>query len=86
VHDSRRLFIIRGPRRPDRLGAGRIGGASSGATRQCAGASRRWLELRKGRGSLGSLDDDTIRKWRDLFVEEGIEGLAGFEAGAALAR
>jgi hypothetical protein len=29
------------------------------------------------------LDDDTIRKWRDLFVEEGIEGLARFEAGSS---
>jgi transposase len=29
------------------------------------------------------LDDDTIRKWRDLFVEEGIEGLARFEAGGS---
>jgi transposase len=29
------------------------------------------------------LDDDTVRKWRDLFVEEGIEGLARFEAGGS---
>ena len=27
------------------------------------------------------LDDDTIRKWHDLFIEDGLEGLTRFEAG-----
>jgi len=29
------------------------------------------------------LDDDTVRKWRDAFVEEGLEGLTRFEAGGS---
>jgi transposase len=29
------------------------------------------------------LDDDTIRKWHGLFVEEGLEGLTLFEAGGS---
>jgi transposase len=29
------------------------------------------------------LDDDTIRRWHSLFVEEGLEGLARFEAGGS---
>jgi len=29
------------------------------------------------------LDDDTIRKWHSLFVEQGLEGLARFEAGGS---
>ena len=29
------------------------------------------------------LDDDTIRTWHNLFVEDGIEGLARFEAGGS---
>jgi transposase len=29
------------------------------------------------------LDDDTIRTWHDLFVADGIEGLARFEAGGS---
>jgi transposase len=29
------------------------------------------------------LDDDTIRKWQSLFVEEGLEGLTRFEAGGS---
>jgi transposase len=29
------------------------------------------------------LDDDTIRKWHGLFVEEGLEGLTRFEAGGS---
>jgi len=29
------------------------------------------------------LDDDTIRMWHNLFVEDGIEGLARFEAGGS---
>ena len=29
------------------------------------------------------LDDDTIRAWHDLFVEDGIEGLARFAAGGS---
>ena len=37
-HDLRRLFVSRLPRRPDRPGAGWMGGASTVAARQCAGA------------------------------------------------
>jgi transposase len=29
------------------------------------------------------VDDDTIRKWRGLFVEDGLEGLTRFEAGGS---
>jgi transposase len=29
------------------------------------------------------LDDDTIRKWHGLFVEDGLEGLTRFEAGGS---
>ena len=29
------------------------------------------------------LDDDTIRGWHGLFVSEGLEGLARFEAGGS---
>jgi transposase len=29
------------------------------------------------------LDDDTIRKWHDLFVAEGLEGLTRFDAGGS---
>jgi transposase len=29
------------------------------------------------------LDDDTIRKWHGLFVEEGLEGLTRFDAGGS---
>ena len=29
------------------------------------------------------LDDDTIRRWHGLFVEEGLEGLTRFEAGGS---
>ena len=32
------------------------------------------------------LDDHTIRRWRDLFVEEGLEGLTVFEAGGNACR
>ena len=28
-------------------------------------------------------DDDTIRKWHGLFVEDGLEGLTRFEAGGS---
>ena len=29
------------------------------------------------------LDDDTIRQWHNLFVEDGLEGLTRFEAGGS---
>src|ERR1022692_4599213 len=29
------------------------------------------------------LDDDTIRKWHGLFIEDGLEGLTRFEAGGS---
>ena len=29
------------------------------------------------------LDDDTIRQWHGLFVEDGLEGLTRFEAGGS---
>jgi transposase len=32
------------------------------------------------------LDDDTVRQWRDAFVEEGLEGLTRFEAGGSACR
>jgi transposase len=32
------------------------------------------------------LDDDTIRKWHGLFVEDGLEGLTCFEAGGSECR
>jgi hypothetical protein len=28
-------------------------------------------------------DDDTIRKWHDLFVEDSLEGLTRFEVGGS---
>src|SRR5487761_2145496 len=36
----------------------------------------------KGAAAL-FLDDDTIRKWHGLFVEEGLEGLTRFDAGGS---
>src|SRR5512137_2257631 len=32
------------------------------------------------------LDDDTIRRWHGLFLEDGLEGLARFEGGGAASR
>jgi transposase len=29
------------------------------------------------------LDDDTIRRWHGLFIEDGLEGLTRFEAGGS---
>lgn len=29
------------------------------------------------------LDDDTVRKWHGLFIEDGLEGLTRFEAGGS---
>ena len=29
------------------------------------------------------LDDDTIRKWHGLFIEDGLEGLTRFESGGS---
>jgi transposase len=42
-HDLRWLFVSRGSRRPDRLGAGRLGGASVGSARFEAGGGARHL-------------------------------------------
>ncbi len=47
-------------------------------------SSRRRPELRRGRLGLGSLDNDTIRRWHGSFIEEGLEGLTRFEAGGSV--
>jgi hypothetical protein len=73
-------FLSR-PRRPDRFGAGRICGASVGAAGQCVGSARLRLELRVAKALF--LDDDTIRQWHGLFIEDGFEGLTRFEAGGS---
>jgi transposase len=78
-HDSFWLFVSGGPRRLDRLGAGWIGGASVGAAGQCAGSG--WSCEQVAQALF--LDDDTVRKWRDAFVDEGLEGLTRFEAGGS---
>jgi len=32
------------------------------------------------------LDDDTIRRWHGLFLEDGLEGLTRFESGGGVSR
>ena len=52
------------------------------------GAPTRWCFLDSGwscekvAGAL-LLDDDTIRRWHSLFIEDGLEGLTRFEAGGS---
>jgi transposase len=80
-HDSRRLSS---EDRADVIALARDGSAAHRLARRANALvllDAGW-NCEKFAGAL-LLDDDTIRKWRDLFVAEGIEGLARFEAGCS---
>ncbi len=77
THDSTWVPGQRFAARPDRTGSGRVGGASSGATCERAGAADQGMSC-EAIATVLLLDDDTVRTWHRLYEEDGIEGLASF--------
>ncbi|MDD2704589.1 MAG: helix-turn-helix domain-containing protein [Acidocella sp.] len=69
--------------RPNRAGAGRLGSASFGSAYEGSGLLDKGMSYAAVAKVL-LLDDDTIRIWRLLYEQDGIEGLTnlGYEGRA----
>lgn len=63
-------------------GARRVFALPDFATRECPGALDKGWSCQEVSAAL-LLDDDTIRGWRKLFEQRGIEGLTSFDVGGS---